>query len=418
MRSTVVVLLVCAALAGCLTGDAPSDPAPEPAEAAGNGSGNATSLNASGAGPGAHVHDFWGGRTELPLMEDAVAIRAVDVRPNETSAEALQIHECQRGEPVCVGQVTFGLPEPASDDDVRIVPPGTERVEVTVEWSDPTITGVNVSYQTAARQFFRSAGSAESGETVVVAHPEMDRLPLRWTDDGHASVSRWMFRLTAEGGDAPVAVANGTVDVTVQAFRMDGPLPKEPPHPDWYNATSTYDLVQFNESVSNSVQVGPFRTGRTSWTLHPENPVPPGTSFVYATVEVDNESPLQDVAPQEARLLYQIGWAGDWREAETAEAEDGEFVFRVPVSPRMADSTYSCGSSVWRFRLEVSPEDLPVDGPDGEPLDGVSHFQGDVSASLVATERTDAGPSELAPSDAEAVEGCKRVRQFRQGVTP
>lgn len=439
---TLVLALTTPVLAGCLDsgasdGDgASSDGAGAEGKGAGGGaaadgadgssSGVGAAASGNGSGQRPHVHDFWEGRTELTLLAGEVEIEAASVEPDADAVEdKVALRGCASPGAFCLGSVEFGIPPADDGSEVAIVPPGTQRLEVTLDYDATTITSLRLAYQTAARQGFSDAGVAAPGDTLVITDEEQGFIPVRQTDDGHATVSRWQFRLTAASdGTLPLALADGVVDVTVRAFRVEGELPVEPPHPAWYEGVETYRVADPPAfTAEDAWQVTYLRTDSTRWLVLPENPVPPGTKDVFITLDLDNQSPVADnelLAP-EVRVLYTIGFSGfggggddAWLEAAPAGTTgDGALVFRIPVEAVQADSLYSCGSSVWRFLVEVSAQDLPAPDPFGPgQLDGASHFDGSVDAAVMATSIRGASPDELDPQPVEQVEGCEEVQRF------
>lgn len=423
----IAVALVSLALAGCLGVPAPGAPAEDAtSDASEAATGNATTV----ASPAQqlHVHDLWRGRDNITLFDDSVQVNATttdttgseplagNVGPNTCSGSDLGIGAW------CLGRVTFKPPRSADASQPKVVAPGTWALRATASWSDQTITGVAFEADAANGDDLYLGDVETSGGSVKVNATRFGEnrtyLPLVVSDDGHATVSQWSFTLTASGDFGSfLAVADGSVDVTVEAIRMDGDLPEEPPHPDWYGDTETYH-VGFEETVArNAYRVTYMGTDWVSIHMEPENPIPPGTNEVLAEVNITNDSPTKDgPAEPEVAAYYSTdgNYWGEQHELEPEIEEDGRRLYRIPVDGRMTDSLYTCQgrNSTWSFDVYVQPQSLAGEPVLGTDVRGAMHFSGRVGLTVTATEKTGAEPADLVPANPKAVDGCGAVHDY------
>lgn len=421
----VILFLALPALAGCLadptSGTGPTEPA---------GSSDQANASLDGRTATGHVHDLWNGRTSVTLIDREVQIEPVVLEPTSGEPLARSVRGNWCGGPAilshCIGRAILQPPAPEEGQDPTVVPPGTGTVRADVSWSDPTVTGIRLLF-VAADDIERELGTVTEPGTMRVDASDVNAswryLPLRWTDDGHAPRSSWLFVLQAYGNRSSrfePDIATGTFNVTIRAERAPGPLPLEPPHPDWYAGGSTYRIAQAERSTSE-VQAGWISTGDGYLYVEPAHPVPPGTDAVYLAVRVDDDSPMSGTEPLSPRfeVTYALdGWER-WGQAERIGRSDGAVVYRIPVEETMTDSLYTCPDqgSGWDFWVRTMPNTVDQRDPVlGSPI-GAHHFDGSFNVTVAATERIDASWGELEPVEPEAP-GCEVVRQVHGQARP
>lgn len=427
----VVASMLVVPLGGCISGVSPgsdgnsTDPVENDTEAR-SFSGLAAPVNESELG---HVHDRWGSKDKLPLVDRSIRIEALRTSPSGIEDPDDVIVGCDDYgiffSTTCLGRTTF---RPEAQDERRVVPPGTAALEATVTWEDPAISGVQLWFNPAYVDRWLTLGQfGSSGEEETVRstqyNPDWDSFPLDWTDDGHAQATRWTFAATAYAGGEPYAVADGSVDVSIDVERTDGDLPYEPPHPDWFGNTSSYRVIEaerwYNETWEQT-QVWWFNRWNYMFWFHSRNPVPPGTREVLIDVNLTNHSPTADVDELRSTVDMWYWTDGFWRygewppgDAPSEKTRDGDQVrFRIVPEPRETDSVYACGprDSMWGFLVWVHPPsvDDPV-FPTSHPT--VQHYDGRIGIDGAATDRTDASLSSLTPADAEGVPGCEFAKE-------
>lgn len=438
-----VALLVVVPLAGCIGGPGSSSAPQAPGGGSGQGGGSGSddgsgSDGSSGDGDGAstsgnrpHVHDRWEDQEARTLVDQTVTVEAI------TQDEPLLLRQCKfSNRNLCLGSATFA-PE-AQGGTGTIVPPGTANLEVTLDYDTADFAGLRLYW----RDRIASGGCQPGWGCRAVASPttfEINITDERQTDDGHASVSAWRFILDAyqvPGVDQPgqgafVHYGEGEVDVEIVAHRIEGELPLEPPHPEFWTNTSTYRVGYLQGSTDQMGQAGfvyaeqnppedacptsfrdacipagagtglvwdiepghegrrtRYRGGENLSQLDPARAVallPPktGTIGVRATVEgqvtaetrlcvLGFHSPGQDDPVQIGCQNFQEGsWTQDWTYA----------VPETQVDSFYADS-WGDNSSRWNFRVRLS-------APDQGPTYGASAFSGSVTVAIFATEDTE-----------------------------
>lgn len=440
MRRTgpILLLLVAVALAGCLGGesgpvDAPDDASSgdDPASTAGNGTDPGDDATDEAGGTD-HVHDLWKDRSTIDLVDGQVNLSAARADPtgDDPVAERVEPDSCDPDVTVsrCLGRAT--VRPPAADDDSRpnVVAPGTGTIRADVSWEAEAITGVEVAF-VAGDGTEQTVGTLDEPGTVSLPASDVrenwTHFPLHWTDDGHAVRSSWVFVVTAAGAaDAPDAapqVAHGTVQLDVDAERAPGPLPDEPPHPDWYAGNATYLVGQREDETSREIEVWQTGTATLHVRIFPEFPVPPGTSAVLAAAKITDRTAGPDGTPlaPNVTVRYSLLAGEESGTADVVERTDERIVFRIPVQPRMTDSLYACtgAHSSWRFAAETAHGTAPAQDPVvGEPV-GAHVFDGRVNVTVAATERLDVGWDDLEPVRPE-VPGCKLVQDVFRRARP
>lgn len=437
MRDAVIVVAVLAvALAGCVGGQAPGNGS-APTETGGSGNASDALRQPSVAQTTPHVHDLWKGRDRITLVDREVQINATRTDPTGGPlTRSVGINDCYAEDQIefgvwCLGRAVADVRPSGDPARPRVVPPGTWAVSVSVTWEEPTITGVGVEAITANDDGVWMGDVDTSGGEVRFNATRFgdDRsyVPLLASDDGHATDSKWRFALTASGDFGGfAAVADGTLHVTAEAHRMDGTLPFEPPHPDWYADADTYHVGYGSDTANNAYRVAYAGTEWVEVDLTPRNPIPPGTREVVVAVNVTDDSPTsdRDRTSPEVELTYEHDGGESWYteqvEVQPETVEEGRRIYRIPVDDEMTDSLYTCAgrNSTWSFRLQVQPQALVEDEPVlGTDVRGAMHFAGRVEMSVAATTRVGAAPADLTPTDPGTVEGCGLVHARYQGAS-
>lgn len=374
------VALVLIQLAGCLGGPL-SDPDVDPEERL-----PTVPDNGSQPCPGArrgttdcpHVHDRWNERTRLTVIDRTVSTGTTgDVDPRRSIWWNLG---CGGG---CPQQVTFA-PKPE-----RIVPPGTDEITFRASWQADLPPRsefmVSVYYMAANMTSFRQlAGGIASGSS----HTVNTSVPM--ADGGHARQSLWRFRITVSQcihrPRGVMCVTGADTDpgplrfnVTVRADRDDGPLPKEPPHPDWW-ADGPSRRVATVRGRADTIGAGsyavnasmdparPETIARTSYAHLPGDevaPVPPGTKSLAARVNWTNAAAPSDAAGLRPWLGYRhSGGDGTWRVWAPAQVGDGTATFVQPLEADQTDGMYVRNRSRWTFLLSFEGDrDTGVQDP-------------------------------------------------------
>lgn len=369
----VALSLATVLLSGCLQGGAdPQPPYPSMVEGPSTSSAEATPVTTLASRP--HVHDYWGGETELQLMQGRVAIllwhnHLLDEPPREQHT-----HGCDEtmASPSQGGSIKFVLPED------QLVLPGTAELLVTASWQDPAILGLRLLYRPTGQHDFIDGGVTASGQTL--------RLPVtdRMADAGHSPRSQWAFFLCA-AGEGPLQTAQGEAQVSIVARRVPGPLPLEPAHPDRWAGRA--DVLLANQTWSGTA-LAALNKGQDAWLrleLAPGVVVPPGTTQARVSAEVRRDVSLGEVDRGDLLVYYRDASVPEWAYKLVAaeSVEEGRFQFQWTVEGAMADGIYADESN-WEFWLRI------VSQTTHRPPGGVGTwsapyaFQGSVEASVTA----------------------------------
>jgi hypothetical protein len=327
-----------------------------------------------------HTHNYWGGPDSLEKVLMDADVASSPLLPFD-AANPLRLFG-SFGFFNGPGAAFFELPEGS------IVPPESERVEITVTWAEsPTITGLGLYYRTAASKDWEGLGTLASGAAVVVP------TNLTTSDMPHAAVSKWRFLLYPESDQGFGGVFNGTAHVTIKAFR-NNTLYLAPPHPDWWGSDTTKVLLEANGTLSCTRAVFPLfldwlpadtPVGCEEGFVWHELPngtiVPPHTGLLTVELTWTNSPTTPDPFTSRPELLYTP--ASTWRmfAPEGQQAESGRAVYTIPVDPKMVDSPYA-NVSEWAFALLV--DDAAPTGQGGFFLGGIGAFEGTYALRIVA----------------------------------
>lgn len=433
-------LMLLVALAGCIGGgsEGPSQQTADPGGPGEGPGGNGTGTNGTGSGDRPHVHDRWDGQETRTLFDDSVTLEAV------TQDEPLLLRGCKfSARDICYGSAEFA-PETTGEGTGEIVPPGTDYVNVTIGYSDSDFEMLRLYWKNRIADGdcingWDCRAILTSGETFTINVSD-----VRQTDDGHAKVSAWRFALDALGnptGEQPpvgpnVHYGEGEVDVEMVAHRVEGELPYEPPHPDFWIDTDVYRVGYLEGHTDQMAQAGfvyaepsppdgacptsyqslcvPAGVGQgIQWDIVPgylgertrgqeEDParldgpspialVPPETSKIGGIVELDGD------APRPVRVCLEAFFSPDQPASRvgcgTFDDGSGTATWELPIQGDKVDSYYAdnwgANQSRWRFRVRLSAQEQG-------PTYSATAFSGDVTVSILASRMTEAAPPDWA----------------------
>lgn len=450
------LMLVVVPLAGCVGGADSSDDGDGPEQGTPDDDGQDPDTLPPGGGEGgdpggqvAHEHNRWYDTDdqlppgteleEITLVDDTYTINSIQQDPNDP------LSRCPTGMQFCWGSVIV-TPQATTEARTKIVPPGTERIEVTLEYSQGSYRDLKAWFQdpvTRGAVWNPLADSFPPGHTATVHNIGFnDSGPD--PDNGHAYASQWRWLIEVRGNPAPVVPLPSMtgpqgldVDVEIVAYRQDGPLPKEPPHPGFYaydavDPTDVYEIARVSgETQGQYTQAGPvyveenndcptrisgecvpigfspglawktkpgydgFRSGSDeTWDgkaiegePYAAALVPPGTSNLVAFIDIDG-SPgdvgevqfclNKRTSPVQPNFGLEIG-------CETYTGQD-RITFEHPVTE--LDSYYANNwhgnSSRWQFYVQIQS---PDSGTSVEPFrfHEAGLFDGSFEARIVAT---------------------------------
>lgn len=397
----VAVLLVALPLAGCVGGSGGSAAGPDAVQ--GNASDEAGGVvNTSADTRQAHVHDRWEGRKAATVIDRTVSTGATtDVDPTGPVLFTL----------ICA--FTCGSSAELTPEEGRIVPPGTSNVTLTASWDETPPPGqefrVLADYMSANATEWIDLGEIESGRPVTI------NTTVAMADGGHAKQSLWRFRLfvlqCAEESGIGICLTRFdtrevSIDLAVEAERDDGPLPLEPPHPDWWADGPVRDVATVQGRASHA-GVGPYFVNLTDTaegsfgfgTIYEfvpggqHDPVPPGTVQLTANVTWSNDAPTADAAGVRPFLLYYHGAGFRFLTWPADETGDGSARFTMRIQSNMTDGMYNVNRSRWSFFLGFQgAEDTGVDEPVvGGDVTNPYLYQGSYELAIRAHEQVPAG---------------------------
>ncbi len=322
MRTAMVLAcLLTTAFAGCTDGPDPSSPASDNDPTVVTAPDDYDYLDAPD--PDGHVHDYWGGRTELVVMDESYPALNPFVGLTET------------------GHVYQRLPdlEPGT-----IVPQGTGALRIQVDITE------GVGHHTGPGDVV--AWTPAGGDMIVlgpVNEPIHYPVSLQQADLPHQSISGWEFWMRFETGSPFVFNFNGRVDAHMVAVRGPDPLPVFPAHPDYWQNRTEIRLFERQMDTTAQVYYGPVIEGCSGLNACFNDVAPDDGILVPADASHIDVRARADVAGFPVTLRYHGADSLDWSEAAVVEDTADERVFRIPVETR-GDSPYA-ETSLWEFRF-------------------------------------------------------------------
>lgn len=329
MLRVLVALLMALLLVGCV-GSSPTPPAVSPAAVASN-----VSVVDDGSAPNAtlgampHQHDYWRGRERVTILDKDVAMGS----PNGTLFWPIMLENRP-----ALGGALVRLPDNAT------VFEGTGQIDLTVSWSDPAITGVEVSWKPTGVAKFSESKTLESAKPLAIP------VTAQMTDEPHATRSAWAFAFQASGPGG-AGVSAGSVHVKADIVKMRA-IETFPAHPDLFEGKAALRIFDQDASIrsqppadpagqSEQVQEGGFPL---------THPVPPETRTLLVRLEVKqlaSQNPTAD--PADARFLFKAAnTAFFWQGAAPAKRDGKIAYYKIAVKPGEGDSFYA-KESQWRL---------------------------------------------------------------------
>jgi hypothetical protein len=365
--------LVFVGFAGCFSGGNGGDaPKPEATNAAMAPAGNLTvddgtaPMNAS-IGSMPHMHDYWQGKERVTLMDE-------DIKSDPFNTLGFTFFDAIRGTPG-VGGAFVSLPDGAT------VYEGTGKLEFTASWTDPTVTGMGLSYRSAADEQYKPSQPLTQGTALSVdVTPEMCDMP-------HEKDSRWSFLLMPSQDGQAIA---GTFHVKVDIVRMHD-LEAFPGHPQLFSGGHTITL--FSGAAQSTQSSGPSQFVKFVTTQGAQQPagvqsakvVPMETKSMTANVTIKSATASIGKVSNITFLYKPAGSSFGFERAQmlSGNLDSGVFQFGIPVDMKQTDSPYAKASQ-WRFDLRVSTDPSGDAGVFGGNCRGCSDAQVDYDLEAVA----------------------------------
>lgn len=300
----------------------------------------------AGAADVPHVHDYWSGRERVTLLDTDITIEP----PTALVWGAMTTR--------FLGETAFGgafvtLPEGT------IIYEGTGFVDITVTWSDPSITGMRFLHRHAGSGEIQPWTQTPNGETVVLdVTPEMTDMP-------HAQTSRWVFLMAASGTPA---VAIGTFHVRIDIVKTRD-IAEWPAHPDLWEGADRITLADAEGQTTSRAAPADLASSDPwavpSDAIAAQRLVPMGAATLRVTVTVLE---MDDTVPVErptlfARTAYDVAFDFDDQGEPVEEGADGmSWTWERPIEMDETDNPYA-EASAWGFRVLAGGAELPVPFP-------------------------------------------------------
>ncbi|HWG89623.1 MAG TPA: hypothetical protein VNZ52_02125 [Candidatus Thermoplasmatota archaeon] len=339
-----LAVALAAMLAGCTTATEPAttnDASDEPAAAASMENETAPGTSVADA---PHLHDYWSGRERVTLIDTDFTV--------EPPSALLWGAQTTR----FLGETAFGgafvtLPEGA------IVYEGTGRMEITVTWSEPSITGMRFLHRHAGSGEIQPWTETPNGKTVALeVTPEMTDMP-------HAQTSRWVFLMAASGTPA---VAIGTFHVLIEIVKTRD-VTEWPAHPDLWGGQPQVLIAEAEGHTEG--RVAPTGIASTDpWAvpadaIPAQRLVPMGAATLRVTVTVlDLEEAIQiERLHLLARTALDVEFDFDDQGDPVEVSDDGlTWTWQRTIEMDETDNPYA-EASAWAFRVVAGSagEELP-----------------------------------------------------------
>jgi hypothetical protein len=366
-----LLLVGAAGLSGCMDngGDAPAektDAAAAPADApvATNATvddGTAEMPKDLGAKP--HAHDYWTGKERITLLDQ-------DVQVDPFTAVFFSFFNVFGSHTPAVGGAIVQLPDGA------IVFEGTGKLEFTASWSDPTMTGMALSYRSASGTDFSEPVALANGEALGIdVSPEMSDMP-------HEKTSRWMFILTPGSGQTMVGAFHAKVDIVKMRD-----IEQFPGHPELFHGAHTLTLFEGPATSSQSSFPSRLANGLTNGFQAGEDPgvrptavVPMETLAMSANVTITSATASVGKVNGATLIVKPANSNGFYRTTlVSSDPDNGVYQFAWLVEMSQTDSPYA-KESQWAFDLRVSTDTTGA----GTQCGGCSDAQVDYTLLAVA----------------------------------
>lgn len=275
---------------------------------------------------GEHVHDYWGGKETVDL---------VDATQESTWNTIAGQGNWRR---------TF-----VSPDEV-VVPQGTASINITVDWEDGSQAdnygAVSVWVKPANTVEPRFVGEIGNGDTVEV------RLAYEEADLPHQLLSAWEYIVQYNNsGEAYSAFFLASTHLVATAHRgLD--LQPFPAHPDLWQGRDGFPLADDRRAMTN---VGYTGSGSLPQVIRALDGalVPPDAARVTVRVTLESADPLPQAGA--VQVWYHAADSRQWVSLGVVSSVAGTAEWDVAVGPGMGDGPYG-NASLWQFRVYTSED--------------------------------------------------------------
>jgi len=322
MRLALALALSLALLGGCASAPAPVQKAATPSPLEVTSLDDASSLADPAFMNESHRHDYWGGKSELVVMDRTLRQPELNLG----------------GAPLAW---TF-LP-----DGGHVVPQGADKVTVTVSWADgagDTHGKPELWVKKPQQRDPVMAQPVDSGQSVVLATTLAD------ADVPHQQLSAWRF--VVQMGPSVVAGVKFSGDLTVRVVAHRGlDIPALPPHPDLWNGKDA--IVLFDDSAPfglwDGVPPDDYRCYGSCPVIHrPQN----GTVVPYDSKFVEVYLRIDDPSVDTVGLMYHAADSWNFTKVQPTREDGKTRYYKVPVKGLMGDGPYAT-QSLWELTVDV-----------------------------------------------------------------
>ncbi|MBI2078964.1 MAG: carboxypeptidase regulatory-like domain-containing protein [Euryarchaeota archaeon] len=230
-----------------------------------------------------HLHDFWGERSEVTIMDAKVDLTTA--RSNGGSFYSGAYASLYLANQNSSERLKFWIQD-AGGEDPPIVFPGTKELVVTMSWTQQEATfkrlglAYNASGGASNQRTPRYLPLQASGSSwVIPVGPGM-------ADDGHRTFSKWWFWVHSPAASAATAGPDGPpgailAPIQIKMVIRKGEVQPEPAHPDFWQGKTAVPVIQKTVSITQVSTAG--SSNRESGSYHiditePGKLVPPGTT--------------------------------------------------------------------------------------------------------------------------------------------
>lgn len=323
-----------------------------------------------GAGYRPHLHDLWGGRTEVVMKDEDF-----DPASGKDFRGGTSLHDPYRRAIDGVyapneGNRMFLIPiKSRGPEDPNLVYRGAGRIEVTFTWGPAscTLDKIGLAYSGPSIGQVKLAPQASGTKFTIAVNDTL-------ADTGHQAWTFWRFWLNYDnsGGDGanfrPGATL-GPIRVKIVVFKDHEPTP-EPPHEDfWGNATEL--LLRVGSGQSGYGATPTYRDG-TELLLPSKKIVPPGTAKLRFNFTYTLGAAEQALKPSGYKVIwrsgdqnpYEVKWSQYHDKAPLRQgttSNGGWRLYEIDLLSAQTDAFYQTRSNWAWSPVEPGKENEPED---------------------------------------------------------
>jgi hypothetical protein len=304
--------------------------------------------------PKFHTHDYWAGRESIYLFNGNVQIGEDALGETTITSNG-----------IIIGTTTFDTKRDGEHldhfDATDVVYQGTERIDVTIKWSDTNaIPGINFYFKPANTPSFTLLGPLENGKIAsIFLRQGMADMPHQ------TSLSRWKFKIEAfdpQTQALPMRAyrAMGSVAVEMKIFN-GGDQFIDPPHPYFFTHGPSRFAGEMNQTFTNCLVVNNTRHSASQprtppivygcalddYKAEPPHIVPWETTRVVVDLWY-NFTAATSTVPHGIGLKFHASDSPEYRYPRPVESKPGYARYEISVTEPMTDSPYA-QTSDWRF---------------------------------------------------------------------